>query len=96
MLPIMRVASSQQAVDHCNSSRLALQGCVFTQDINAAILISDSMETGSVQVCQASDNDCVADAQSHSTIGVCCVTAAKHVTTLLKLNMHKGCPYIAQ
>ncbi|MEW5304082.1 MAG: hypothetical protein WDW38_003422 [Sanguina aurantia] len=50
VLPIMRVASAQQAVGHCNASRLALQGCVFTQDINAAILISDAMETGSVQI----------------------------------------------
>jgi hypothetical protein len=28
----------------------ALQGCVFTQDINQAIYISDAMETGTVQV----------------------------------------------
>ena len=27
-----------------------LQGCVFTQDINRAIAISDAMETGTVQV----------------------------------------------
>lgn len=28
----------------------AAQGCVFTQDINKAIYISDAMETGTVQV----------------------------------------------
>ncbi len=27
-----------------------LQGCVFTQDINQAIYISDAMETGTVQI----------------------------------------------
>ena len=26
------------------------QGCVFTRDINAAIRISDAMETGTVQI----------------------------------------------
>ena len=26
------------------------QGCVFTKDINKAILISDAMETGTVQI----------------------------------------------
>ena len=27
-----------------------VQGCVFTQDVNQAIIISDAMETGTVQV----------------------------------------------
>lgn len=27
-----------------------MQGCVFTQDINQAIYISDAMETGTVQI----------------------------------------------
>lgn len=27
-----------------------MQGCVFTKDINKAMLISDAMETGSVQI----------------------------------------------
>ena len=27
-----------------------MQGCVFTRDINKAILISDAMETGTVQI----------------------------------------------
>lgn len=50
VLPIMRVASVEEAVAHCNASNLALQGCVFTRDVNQAIRIADSMETGSVQV----------------------------------------------
>jgi glyceraldehyde-3-phosphate dehydrogenase (NADP+) len=29
---------------------LALQGCVFTKDINKAIMIADAMETGTVQI----------------------------------------------
>lgn len=50
VLPIVRVASSEEAVAHCNASKYGLQGCVFTQDITAAIAISDAMETGTVQV----------------------------------------------
>jgi glyceraldehyde-3-phosphate dehydrogenase (NADP+) len=50
VLPIIRVKSVDQAIDHCNKSNLALQGCVFTNDINEAIRISDAMETGTVQV----------------------------------------------
>jgi hypothetical protein len=34
---------------HCFIHHL-FQGCVFTRDINKAILISDAMETGTVQV----------------------------------------------
>jgi glyceraldehyde-3-phosphate dehydrogenase (NADP+) len=29
---------------------LPFQGCVFTKDINKAIMISDAMETGTVQI----------------------------------------------
>lgn len=50
VVPIMRVDSVEQAVEHCNKNRLALQGCVFTRDVNLAIRISDAMETGTVQV----------------------------------------------
>ena len=84
VIPVVRVASVEQAIDHCNTNNLALQarsraenvfrektapwllleqgvevrlmgyswsqGCVFTQDINQAIYISDAMETGTVQV----------------------------------------------
>jgi acyl-CoA reductase-like NAD-dependent aldehyde dehydrogenase len=50
VLPIMRIQSVDEAIEHCNASRLALQGCVFTQDVNEALRISDAMMTGTVQV----------------------------------------------
>lgn len=50
VLPIIRIKSVEEAIAHVNANRLALQGCVFTQDINQAIYISDAMETGTVQV----------------------------------------------
>jgi|LauGreSuBDMM15SN_2_FD.fasta_scaffold167645_2 hypothetical protein len=49
VLPIMRVDGVEQAIEHCNQNNVALQGCVFTKDINKAIMISDAMETGTVQ-----------------------------------------------
>jgi len=33
-----------------NSTLWIMQGCVFTRDINKAMLISDAMETGTVQI----------------------------------------------
>lgn len=50
VLPVIRVKSEEEAVELCNRSRFGLQGCVFTKDINAAIRISDAMETGTVQI----------------------------------------------
>jgi glyceraldehyde-3-phosphate dehydrogenase (NADP+) len=50
VLPIMRIRDPQEAVEHCNASRFALQGCVFTRDMNTAMRISDAMRTGTVQV----------------------------------------------
>lgn len=50
VVPIMRVDSPAAAVEHCNANNLALQGCVFTRDINQAVKISDAMETGTVQI----------------------------------------------
>lgn len=50
VLPILRVPNADAAVQHCNSSNLGLQGCVFTRDINTAMRISDAMQTGTVQV----------------------------------------------
>ena len=50
VVPIIRVKSPEEAVAHANSNRLALQGCVFTQDIDRAIKLSDALETGSVQI----------------------------------------------
>jgi len=50
VLPVMRVSSVEQAVEHSNKNRLALQSCVFTKDIQKAIQISDSMQAGTVQI----------------------------------------------
>jgi len=50
VLPVVRVKTIDEAIAHCNENRLALQGCVFTRDVNKAIKISDAMETGTVQI----------------------------------------------
>lgn len=50
VLPIMRVQDMQAAVKQCNDSKLALQGCVFSANINTAMKLSDAMKTGTVQV----------------------------------------------
>ncbi|KAB1204690.1 NADP-dependent glyceraldehyde-3-phosphate dehydrogenase [Morella rubra] len=50
VLPVIRINSVEEGIHHCNASNFGLQGCVFTRDINKAILISDAMETGSVQI----------------------------------------------
>jgi len=50
ILPVVRVKTVEEAIHHANASQFGLQGCVFTQDINKAIFISDAMETGTVQV----------------------------------------------
>ncbi|XP_019055524.1 PREDICTED: NADP-dependent glyceraldehyde-3-phosphate dehydrogenase-like [Nelumbo nucifera] len=50
VLPVIWVNSVKEGIHHCNASNFGLQGCVFTRDINTAVLISDSMETGTVQI----------------------------------------------
>ncbi|XP_056174893.1 NADP-dependent glyceraldehyde-3-phosphate dehydrogenase-like isoform X2 [Syzygium oleosum] len=50
VLPVIRINSVEEGIHHCNASNFGLQGCVFTRDINKAILISDAMETGTVQI----------------------------------------------
>uniref|UniRef100_A0A9I9CJ89 NADP-dependent glyceraldehyde-3-phosphate dehydrogenase n=1 Tax=Cucumis melo TaxID=3656 RepID=A0A9I9CJ89_CUCME len=50
VLPVIRINSIEEGIHHCNASNFGLQGCVFTKDINKAILISDAMETGTVQI----------------------------------------------
>lgn len=50
VVPFVRVKCPEDAVEHVNANRLALQGCVFTKDIDAAIRLSDAMETGTVQI----------------------------------------------
>ncbi|EEF35222.1 NADP-dependent glyceraldehyde-3-phosphate dehydrogenase, putative [Ricinus communis] len=43
------INSIEEGIHHCNASNFGLQGCVFTRDINKAILISDAIETGTVR-----------------------------------------------
>lgn len=50
VLPVIRIGSVEEGIHHCNASNFGLQGCVFTKDINKAMLISDAMETGTVQI----------------------------------------------
>ncbi|RYR55301.1 hypothetical protein Ahy_A06g030536 isoform C [Arachis hypogaea] len=50
VLPVIRINSVEEGIHHCNASDFGLQGCVFTSDINKAIMISDAMETGTVQI----------------------------------------------
>ncbi|GMN56945.1 hypothetical protein TIFTF001_026050 [Ficus carica] len=50
VLPVLRISSVEEGIHHCNASNFGLQGCVFTRDINKAILIGDAMETGTVQI----------------------------------------------
>ncbi|GAA0155513.1 dehydrogenase [Lithospermum erythrorhizon] len=50
VVPVIRIKSIEEGIHHCNSSKYGLQGCVFTKDINKAMLISDAMETGTVQI----------------------------------------------
>ena len=50
VVPVMRVPNVDVAVEHANANRYALQGCVFTRDIDKAIRISDAMKTGTVQI----------------------------------------------
>ena len=50
VLPVMRVNSIDEAVTICNGSRYALQGSLFTADINDAMLVSARMSVGTVQI----------------------------------------------
>lgn len=50
VLPIIRISNVEQAIQHCNKNNVALQGCVFTRNIDQAVMISDAMETGTVQI----------------------------------------------
>nr|CAD1825649.1 unnamed protein product [Ananas comosus var. bracteatus] len=50
VLPVIRISSVEEGIHHCNASNFGLQGCVFTRDINKAIMIADAMETGTVQI----------------------------------------------
>lgn len=50
VVPIVRVATEDDALRYVNESKYGLQGCVFTRDIDRAIRVADRMETGTVQI----------------------------------------------
>ncbi|MDB5084643.1 MAG: gapN [Bacilli bacterium] len=50
VLPIIRVSSTEQAIEIANASEYGLQSSVFTQDIGQAFRISEQLEVGSVQI----------------------------------------------
>lgn len=50
VLPVIRITNIEEGIHHCNASNFGLQGCIFTRDINKAMMISDAMETGTVQI----------------------------------------------
>ena len=37
MVPVVRVKTVEEAIDHCNANNLALQGCVFSRDIDQGV-----------------------------------------------------------
>ncbi|KAG6770189.1 hypothetical protein POTOM_025863 [Populus tomentosa] len=87
ILPVVRIRSVEEGIHHCNASNFGLQGCVFTKDINRAMLISDAMETGTVQI-----NSAPARGPDHfpfqglkdSGIGSQCVTNSINMMTKVK------------
>lgn len=50
VLPIIRVASEEEAITIANDSEYGLQASVFTSNIEKAIQIGNRLETGSVQI----------------------------------------------
>ena len=50
VLPIIRVASQEEAIEIANASEYGLQASVFTQHIDKALTIARKLETGSVQI----------------------------------------------
>jgi glyceraldehyde-3-phosphate dehydrogenase (NADP+) len=50
VVPVVRVTTEAQALRYVNDSKYGLQGCVFTKDIDCAVRMANSMETGTVQI----------------------------------------------
>lgn len=50
VLPIIRVANKDEAIEIANNSEYGLQSSVFTQDINEAFYVAERLEVGTVQV----------------------------------------------
>lgn len=50
VVPVIRVTSKEEAIEIANASEYGLQSSVFTQNINDAFFIADSLEVGTVQI----------------------------------------------
>mmetsp|Transcript_23316 Transcript_23316/g.47548 ORF Transcript_23316/g.47548 Transcript_23316/m.47548 type:complete len:114 (+) Transcript_23316:24-365(+) len=50
VLPITSVKTTEEAVRLANDSPLGLQASVFTQNIDEAMVISDQLQAGTVQI----------------------------------------------
>jgi glyceraldehyde-3-phosphate dehydrogenase (NADP+) len=50
VIPFVRVPDAATAVALANKSTMGLQGCIFTQDVNRAILIANELTSGTVQI----------------------------------------------
>ena len=50
VLPIIRVKDKDEAIKIANESKYGLQSAVFTENINEAFYVADSLEVGTVQV----------------------------------------------
>ncbi len=50
VLPILRVHSTEEAIEIANGSEYGLQSSVFTRDINLAFHIANRLEVGTVQI----------------------------------------------
>ena len=50
VLPIIRVASIEEAIKIANESKYGLQSSVFTKDIDKAFYIANNLEVGTVQI----------------------------------------------
>ncbi|MBA2861453.1 lactaldehyde dehydrogenase [Methanococcus maripaludis] len=50
VLPILKVKNSEEAVSIANNSKYGLQAGVFTNDINKAMKIADSLEYGGIMI----------------------------------------------
>ncbi|CAK9199166.1 unnamed protein product [Sphagnum jensenii] len=50
ILPVIRIKTVEEGIHHCNANNFALQGCVFTKSFDKAMMISDAMESGTIQI----------------------------------------------
>jgi hypothetical protein len=93
VIPVIRVKSVEEAVDHCNTNNLALQGCVFTTNVDRAIAISDAMETGTVQARMHAGALCMQAPSSEQTpMHACrpCPAAAMRAWSSLDARLNAG------